>query len=173
MKKYRRTVQVVILSAIFIIGAFTLASSLFSKTPIPKVGSAAPEFTLPGMNGGETSLVSFRGQPVVLNFWGTYCPPCVSEMPLIQRYYDHYKDDGLIVLGINENDPLVTAKAFVRQYELTFPILMDKDVVRKQYGITFYPVTVFISPEGIIQEIKVGEMDEAYLKRTLAALMGK
>ena len=171
MKKYRKTMQVAILLIIIMVGAFTIAGSLFSKTEIPTIGSAAPDFTLPLMDGGEMSLQAFKGKAVIINFWGTYCPPCVREMPLIQSYYDQYKDQGLVVLGVNENDPLVTAKAFVRQYKLTFPILMDKDTVRKQFGVTAYPSTFFIDRDGDIQAIKEGEVNEAYLRRIVDRIL--
>lgn len=137
----------------------------------PKIGSEAPDFELPGLEGGTMRLSDYRGQPVLINFWGTYCPPCVAEMPLIQQYYDLYKDDGLVVLGVNENDPLVTARAFVRQLDLTFPILMDRDKVRKAYGVTAYPATFFVSRSGEVVEIREGEMNEAYLRSALALLM--
>lgn len=171
MNRYRKPMQIVILLAIIAVGIFTLANSLFNKTEIPKAGSTAPAFTLPLMQGGETSLEDYKDQVVVINFWGTYCPPCVNEMPLIQRHYDEYKDQGLVVLGVNENDPLVTAKAFVKQYQLTFPILMDRDTVRKRYGVTAYPTTVFVNRKGKIVEIRQGEMDEAYLSAILNDLL--
>lgn len=163
--------QIIILIGIVAIGVFTLATSLFSKTEIPKAGDRAPGFTLPLMQGGERSLSDYDGHVVVINFWGTYCPPCVNEMPLIEQYYEQYKDQGLVVLGVNENDPLITVKAFVKQYALSFPILMDRDTVRKQYGVTAYPTTVFVDRSGKIVEVREGEMNEAYLSRILASLM--
>ncbi len=171
MNRYRKPMQIVILIGIVVVGVFTLATSLFNGQDIPKKGDAAPGFTLPLMQGGESALSDYAGQVVVINFWGTYCPPCVNEMPLIQSYYDKYKDQGLTVLGVNENDPLVTAKAFVKQYALTFPIMMDRDTVRKRYGVTAYPTTVFVDRGGKIVEIREGEMNEAYLSRMLASLM--
>ena len=171
MKRYRKVIQVSILIAIVAVGAFTLGSSLFSKTEIPRIGTKAPNFTLQQMDGTKASLADYQGKVIILNFWGTYCPPCVREMPLIQRYYDQYKDQGLVVLGVNENDPLVTAKAFVRQYSLTFPILLDKSTVAKLYGATAYPTTFFIARDGSIKAIKIGEMDEAFMSETVASLL--
>lgn len=171
MKKHRKWIQSVILAGLAVVAVFTLAGGLlFSEDP-PKVGSAAPDFVLPGLEGGEFRLSDYRGRPVLINFWGTYCPPCVAEMPLIQQYHDLYKDQGLVVLGINENDPVVTARAFVRQLDLSFPILMDRDKVRKAYGVTAYPATFFINGDGIVVEIREGEMDETYLRTALSSLM--
>lgn len=170
LKRYRRWVQVFILIAIFVVGGITLADNLFSEDTIPKEGSQAPEFTLPGLDGQEYRLSDYKGKVVVLNFWGTYCPPCVEEMPLIQNYYEKYADKNVEILAINENDPLVSVKAFFRQYKLTFPSLLDKDVVRRKYGVMNYPTTVFINENGKIEVIFEGAMDEAFLSSTLAAM---
>jgi len=171
LKKYRRWVQVFILLAIFIVGGITLADNLFSENTIPKVGSKAPDFTLPGMNGEQYRLSDYKGKIVVLNFWGTYCPPCVEEMPIIQNYYENYAaDQNVEILAINENDPIVSVKAFFRQHKLTFPSLLDKDVVRREYGVMNYPTTIFINENGKIEVIFEGAMDEAFLSSTLAAI---
>lgn len=159
-----------ILLAIFVVGGFTLADNLFSNDTIPKEGSKAPGFTLPGLDGQEYQLSDYKGKIVVLNFWGTYCPPCVEEMPLIQNHYEKFTDKNVEILAINENDPLVSVKAFIRQYKLTFPILLDKDVVRREYGVMNYPTTVFINKNGKIEVIFEGAMDEAFLSSTLAAM---
>lgn len=171
MKKHRKWVQTFILLGLVVVAAVTLAGGLLTNQAPPTVGSEAPDFELPGLEGGTFRLSDYRGQPVLINFWGTYCPPCVAEMPLIQQYYDLYKDEGLVVLGVNENDPVVTARSFVRQLELTFPILMDRDKVRKAYGVTAYPATFFISESGEVVGIWKGEMDETYLRSALARLM--
>lgn len=167
-KRYKRWVQVTILIAIFIVGGFTLADNLFSDDSIPKEGSKAPEFSLPGLDDQQYQLSNYKGKIVVANFWGTYCPPCVSEMPLIQNYYEKYKDKNVQFLAINENDPLVSIKAFIRQYKLTLPVVLDKDVVRREYGVMNYPTTVFINENGKIEMIYEGEMDEPFLSSTLA-----
>lgn len=171
MKKHRKWLQVAILFGLLAVAIVTLAGGLLGGGDPPKIGGAAPDFALPGLDGGEFRLSDYRGQPVVINFWGTYCPPCVAEMPLIQQYYDLYKDQGLVVLGVNENDPQVTARAFVRQLNLTFPILMDRDKVRKAFGVTAYPSTFFVDRSGVVVAMKEGEMDEAYLRSALSRIM--
>lgn len=164
--------QFAILLGLLAVAAVTLAAGLVSGHNPPGIGSSAPDFALPDFDGKEIKLSDFRGRPVLINFWGTYCPPCVDEMPLIQEYYDRYKDRGFVVLGVNENDPLVTAKAFVRQLGLSFPILMDKDTVRKAYGVTAYPTTFFVDESGKVVAIWEGEMNEDILRAAVAKLMG-
>lgn len=167
----KKGLQLLILAAILVVGVVTLAGNLFNTEKPPTIGDQAPDFALPTLEGGTGQLSDYRDRLIVLNFWGTYCPPCVSEMPLLQDYYEQYKDRGVTVIGVNENDPLVTAKGFVRQYGITFPIWMDKDTVRKQYGVTDYPTTFFIK-DGVIRHIAYGEMNEPYLANVLTSLLG-
>jgi peroxiredoxin len=158
MRKYK-WLQISILLAIVIVGGYTIADSLFADNdPVPAVGDRAPGFSLKGLDGEVYRLSDFAGKPVVLNFWGTFCEPCVREMPLIQQHYEKYQDRGLVVLGVNLDEPEVTVRGFVKDYGLTFPILLDKNVVRKQYGVYYYPTTFFIDAEGRIVDKFVGEM---------------
>jgi peroxiredoxin len=172
VKKHRKWFQSVILFGLATVAAVTLIGGIVSKQDPPGVGDPAPDFVLPGLDGGEFRLSDYRGRPVLINFWGTYCPPCVAEMPLIQQYYDMHREQGLVVLGVNENDPVVTARAFVRQLGLSFPILMDRDRVRKAYGVTAYPTTFFIDGRGRVVAMKEGEMNEQDLRGALSLLLG-
>jgi len=171
MLRYKKTIQVVILLAVVVISAFTLISGLFNKNGNPDIGDKAPDFTLRELGGDESSLSDYMGKVVIVNFWGTYCPPCVREMPLIQSYYEQYKEKGVVVLAVNENDPLVSIKAFIRQYKLTFPILLDKDTVRKQYGVTEYPTTFILDTKGKIAYKQVGEINESFIRGALTKLV--
>lgn len=153
-------------------GAVTIASSLFSEPdPIPKVGNPAPSFKLAGLDGEPHRLSEFVGQPLVINFWGSFCDPCVEEMPMIEQYYQDYKDEGLIVLGLNLNEPKVTVKSFVRETGVSFPILLDDDTVRKKYGVKSYPTTFFIDENGVIQDIYIGYMNETVFKYRVYRLL--
>lgn len=167
VKKMRnkKWVQIIILSLLFIVGGFTITNGLFGeKDEIPKVGDSAPDFTLTDLEGDVIRLSDYKGKAVMLNFWGTFCPPCVYEMPLFQKYYEQYKDQGFVVLGVNLDEATVTVKRFVKEYGLTFPIPMDKNVVRKQYGVTQYPTTFFINQEGVIIERLDTLIEERHLK---------
>jgi peroxiredoxin len=124
------------------------------------VGEKAPEFTLTTLDGRTVSLSDYRGQGVLLNFWGTWCPPCRAEMPALQRQYEANKDHGFVVLAIDMNEPAASVQGFVNQYGLTFPILMDKGEVARAYQIDPLPTTVLVNPEGIVVKIIAGEMEE-------------
>ena len=172
MKKNRRTIQVLILSLVVVIGAITIAGNVFTeKDEIPREGMKAPNFALRGLDGKEHQLKDYAGRPVIINFWGTFCEPCVDEMPLIQSYYERYKDENVVVLGINLNEAEATVRAFVREHELTFPILLDKDRIRRNYGVMSYPTTFFVRADGVIEDIFIGEMTDSTLSVRMNRLL--
>jgi peroxiredoxin len=165
--KNKKGLQIVILLAVIIVGAYTIGNSLFDENKIPVAGDKAPDFDLVGLDGKNHSLSDYRGKWVVVNFWGTFCPPCVREMPLIQAQYEKWYPTGKVeMLAVNLDEPLVTVQSFIDDHVAehaeegapVFPVLLDKDIVRKQFGVTSYPTTFFIDPEGVIKHIAIGEM---------------
>lgn len=176
MGKHKRLVQIILFIVILIIGAFTVITNLSTKEPeIPKVGSNAPEFTLLGLDGNKASFSDIsRDKVIMLNFWGTFCTYCKDEMPAIQRQFDKWQSENVVVYGINEDSSRITAQRFVEQYKIRFPSLHDdKEVVRKMYGVREYPTTVFIGADGIIKEIFIGEMKEQYIEQTLSRIVNE
>jgi len=129
------------------------------RIPAPRQGFQAPDFSLPTLSGETVTLSDLRGQPVLINLWATWCPPCRSEMPDLQATYEAYQDLGFVILAINATyqDSPASLETFVDEYGLTFPILMDKsgDTARL-YQMRALPTSFFIDREGIIQEVVVG-----------------
>lgn len=124
----------------------------------PIMGALAPDFELQNLAGETVHLSDYRGQSVLINFWATWCGPCVVEMPDIQERYDAYIPD-LVVLGLNFDEPQETVQAFVNELELTFPILLDVGgKIQQQYQVRGYPSSFFVDPEGVIQVIHIGVM---------------
>src|SRR5690606_35153974 len=106
-------------------------------------GALAPDFVLvePG-TGDHVSLSDFRGQPVVLNFWATWCVPCRTEMPDLQ---DAHNEEDVVVLGVNWQESESVVQGFLDEFELTFPIALDREGgVREHYGVVGLPATFFI-----------------------------
>lgn len=170
--KRKKWLQVTILLLLIIVGGYTMASGLFGdKDSIPLEGDQAPDFTLLDLNDETLRLSDFEDQVVMINFWGTFCEPCVYEMPLFQQNYEKHKDDGLVVLGVNLDEPVVSVRRFIRDYGITFPIPLDKNVVRRQYGVTQYPTTFFVNRNGEIEKIFVGAMEEWQLEPILQGLL--
>lgn len=115
----------------------------------------APDFSLPDLNGVSVSLSSFQGKGVVLDFWATWCPPCVKEIPHFVELYDAYKDKGLVILGVSLDDTKEDITRFLEKQKIPYPILYaDKltlsEVANKFGGVQFLPTTFFISPDGRI-----------------------
>ncbi|PYI54977.1 thiol-disulfide oxidoreductase ResA [Paenibacillus flagellatus] len=172
MRNNRRWIQGVILAAVLLIGGYTIGSSLFAEENIPREGSTAPDFSLQGLDGKTYRLSDLRGKPVMVNFWGTWCEPCAREMPAIQRQYDKWKDQGLVVLGLNLDESAVTVQSFVRQNEVTFPVLFDKELrMRDRYAVRSYPTTFFVDPDGKIVKIAAIEMDEPFIDATVRSML--
>lgn len=116
----------------------------------PGVGAAAPAFTLQRLDGnGNVSLASFRGRPVVLNFWASWCEPCKSEARVLQRDWARYRRRGVVFLGVDYHDLAPDARRFVRRHALTFPMLEDgSGSVTGSYGISQVPETYVLSRQG-------------------------
>jgi peroxiredoxin len=128
------------------------------SSPCPDIGSAAPEFTLQTIDGNSASLQEFRGKQVMLNFWATWCGPCVSEMPHLQEVYDERSGEGLVLLSIDIGESLPQVKSFITERGFTFPVLLDtQGKVAELYCLPqVLPQTLFIDSKGTIKARKVG-----------------
>ena len=128
----------------------------------PATGMPASEFSLTDLNGKTHSLHGYRGKIVLLNFWATWCKPCTTEMPAMQATYDRLREQGFVVLAINELEDEAKVREHIRAHGHTFPVLLDKDNrVANQYGVFGLPVSVFIDEQGVVQEyIKGGLLTE-------------
>lgn len=110
-----------------------------------KVGGDAPAFELPKLEGGTLSSDDLRDSPVVVNFWASWCVPCREEAPLLERTWRRYRDQGVVILGVNIQDAKSDAKGFVREFDITYPVVRDvnQELVRR-FGVTGIPETFFI-----------------------------
>lgn len=174
MGKSRRTVQIVILLAVLVIGGYAIWSALFgeNKSGPLEEGSEPPAFTLADLNGGTVSLSDYKGKPVVINFWGSFCEPCVKEMPEFERQYTKWKDKDLVILAINLSEDTLTVNNFVKRFELTYPILRDVNrKTERSYGLRQYPTTFFVKPDGTLMEVVVGGMLEKDIDERVERLL--
>jgi peroxiredoxin len=174
--KNKKWVQLTIFAIVLIIGVFTIVTNLSSSASkkYPQIGEKAPNFNLLGLDGKSHQLSDYKGKVVVVNFWGTFCPPCKEEMPALQRQYDNWGQQDVAFLEVNLDKNKVTVQSFMDQYHLSLPIVLDtKEEVRKLYGVSEYPTTFFVQPDGKIAAKKVGEMQESYIEQTIASLKSK
>ncbi len=127
-------------------------------------GSQAPLFELESADGEMVGLEDYRGQVVLLNFWATWCAPCRIEMPLLQSTFESFKDQGLVILGIDFDEPADLVDAFGDELGLTFPLLLDPGgKVQQQYKVRGYPTTVILDREGRIQSYHIGVLTHSQL----------
>jgi peroxiredoxin len=134
-----------------------------STTSKLRVGSLAPDFSLPDIKGTLLKLRQEKGRQVVLNFWSIDCAPCVEEIPLLQQMTDR-APDGLIVIAINMGDTETRIESFIKSNKITYTVLQDSDgKVSNLYHIAAYPVTYFIDRDGIIQDQHTGQLTSGIL----------
>jgi cytochrome c biogenesis protein CcmG, thiol:disulfide interchange protein DsbE len=133
----------------------------------------APALTLPRLEGGaQASLSDYRGKVVVLNFWASWCVPCREESPLLQRWHDRIGSRGGTVLGVNVLDVSSDARAFVGEYDLSYPMLRDGGGESgKEFALIGYPETFVIDRRGRIVSVTRGPVDEADLRRQVLPLL--
>ena len=126
-------------------------------------GDFAPDFSLKDLTGRQTSLSSFRGRVVVLNFWASWCGSCLAEMPQLESLYGSLKDKGLVVLAVGSEDSEESLRRFQKQAGLTFPIMVDEaGTVKSRYKVTGYPESFVIDKSGrLVMLIDPGSREPA------------
>ncbi len=123
---------------------------------------------------------------MVINFWASWCLPCREEAPLLERAWRDYRDDGLVVIGVNARDSEADAKSFVREFDVTYPVVVDDDLelMHKLSNIEGWPQTFFVERDGDLSTVPtsgnrgrdgatvdLGALEPAALKRRIEALL--
>jgi peroxiredoxin len=122
---------------------------------------AAPDFTLLTLEGRPARLREFRGKLVLLNFWATWCAPCLHEMPSMERLYQTFKQTDFMLLAVSmDRQGEGVARPFVDNLKLTFPVLLDSTLeVSRQYSVRGLPTTYLIDPDGLLIGVVIGARD--------------
>ena len=116
------------------------------------------DFSLPSIDGSQRNLSEFRGKWVVVNYWATWCPPCLEEIPELVNFHEEHKDKNAVVIGVNFEDiGIPQLKTFVEDYFMSYPILHSKPAARSDLGlISGLPTSFLISPDGILVAKQTG-----------------
>lgn len=138
-------------------------AALHFAPPVPdplRPGAPAPDFELPRFEGGRESLSAQRGKVVLINFWATWCRPCLEEMPSMERLYQDLAGEAFEMLAISVDESAEPIGAFRERLGLTFPILLDPEQrVAEAYQTFHYPESYLIDPEGRIVSRYIGPRD--------------
>ncbi len=155
----RQALKTAAIVAVVIVAAFGYLQLAGHKGYALQKGAQAPGFRLPSLaGGGETELAALRGKVVVVNFWATWCPPCVSEMPSLERLHRTLGPAGLAVLAVSTDEDAAELERFVAEQALTLPVLRDPGgrVAADAFRTTGYPETFVIDRAGVLLEHTVG-----------------
>ena len=117
------------------------------------IGDSAPEFSVPAIPSGTLDFKNYRGQVVVLNFWATWCPPCVEETPSLERFAEKMRDQGVMVISVSVDEDAKTLEGFIQKFHLSFPV--GRDPARSlaaRYGTFLFPETYIFDRRGRLAE---------------------
>ncbi|NEW04868.1 TlpA family protein disulfide reductase [Paenibacillus sp. SYP-B3998] len=137
------------------------------------IGLKAPDFTLEGLDSQTYRLASFRGKPTIVNFWASWCGPCVDEAPSFAKLHEAYGSQvNIVAINLTTLDSLENVQAFVQRYHFRFPILLDTagDTAAK-YRIQPIPSTFFLDKNGVIVDGMLGALDAQTLKQKTDELL--
>ena len=137
------------------------------------VGKLVPDFTVKALDGKELAIKDYKGHVVLIDFWATWCGPCIKEMPKIKKTYAKFKDQKFAIIGISLDRSIDPLKAYIAKEDLSWKQYWDEDrTVRNLFGVKFIPTAVIIDGEGIVRQAKIGGFNleaavETYVKQNL------
>jgi peroxiredoxin len=154
------------------------AQNLLPPDQLPSVaptkGHLAPDFTLQTIDGTSIHLADLRGQPVIVNYWSTWCIPCQEELPALEQLRAEFQGSGITILSINaiEQDTMEDVQQTIAQHGLTHPILLDKGAAfYDAYNVLFFPTSFFIDANGIITEVLLGGATQDEFRQRIQRLL--
>jgi len=158
--------------------ALSAVSGAWAADLKPYTGEPLPDFILRDLQGQKHQLSNFKGKVVMVNFWATYCTPCVKEMPSIQRLNSRLKDTQFQILAIDVAEDRAAIEAFLKRFKIaiTFPILIDTEGnVVEAWGVGTVPTTFIIDPQGTLRYVHYGalEWDSNQVVKTITSLLHK
>ncbi len=152
------------------------AKNITGRKPVAEVGRAGPDFLLETPQGGTLRLSDLQGQPVLLNFWATWCPPCREEMPELVAAYERYRGQGMVIVGVNLQEADEKVLEFALEFGVAFPLVIDRssqvgEVWRLDGPVRGIPTSYFIDASGVIRSRYFGPMPEEAIEEGLAKIL--
>ncbi|MBN2286197.1 MAG: TlpA family protein disulfide reductase [Tissierellales bacterium] len=174
IKKYG--LILIFLATLLILSSCSVAKAELPESSPETTGQSqailAPDFSLEDLDGHVVTLSDLIGKPVIINFWTTWCPYCVDEMPDLQRLYEKYEQDGLMVLAINVQESNDKISKFLEEENIKLPILLDKNgSVAAVYGANSIPLTLAINDKGEVVTGSRGKLSYEQMEAMVDALL--
>ncbi len=157
-----RRVAMVLLAAVFSTGACAAGTGVAALSPVPIEHASPPVLVLNNLNGDQRSLDDFSGKVLLVNFWATWCPPCVKELPSMQAVRNRLAGEPFEVIAVNVGEDLEQVKSFLNRLDagLDYPVLLDENMVTtKNWKVRALPTTYIIDAQGLARYIATGERD--------------
>jgi thiol-disulfide isomerase/thioredoxin len=154
IRKYK-FVATACMAVAFLLGPMPPRFQSRGHAQVARTSDTTVDFSLRDLDGHTTKLSQYRGHPVVLDFWATWCAPCRHQIPELKKLYSKYhKSRGLVVLGIAcdtvQGDGVRSVRPFVREFDISYPILLAESEVLDSFGVEALPTTLFLGPDGSI-----------------------
>ena len=137
-------------------------------------GKPAPDWALQDLSGNTVRLSDLRGQVVLVNLWATWCPPCRAEMPDLAALYLAHKDEGFVVLGVDDQERPQTVSEFLARSPVPYPVLLDPDSrVARAYGVSYLPASFVIDRRGVLRDTLPGQSARVRLESAIKPLLAE
>lgn len=163
----------VALAAFFALPKLTGKSVTGSLLTAPvDVHFPAPDVRLTDLQGQPVAFTDYKGQVIFYNAWATWCPPCKEEIPTLEAYYQIHRQDGFVVIAIEDGEPVAEVAAYVKEFGLTFPVWPDlKWVATEAFGINALPTSYVIDRSGVVRQMWRGAVTREALEQYVTPLL--
>ena len=145
-----------------------------AKTPGEvAIGEVLRDAPMLGLNGPARRLSEFRGRPLIITVWASWCGPCREEMPTLQTFYEKYKSNGFVLIGVNQEETRKVVEPFVKEFGLTFPIWLDPAYLATEQAFKTLnlPSSYVIDRAGVVRLMWVGEISRAMLEKHVTPII--
>lgn len=175
LRKRKETISKILIGfglVIILAVLFVLVGNKPVNVRPPVIGQPMSNISLKSLDGKQVNLADYKGKPVLINTWATWCPPCKAEMPAIEAFYQAHKGEGFTVLAINDGESQSQVQGFITQRKFTFPVLLDPNMaVLNGMGIDSFPTSILVGRDGIVKGIHIGMFTEDQLNQEVGAIL--